>query len=137
MRTSICQLMPKETENSIRPVSSAHYSHWYDSFKAGHVQRLRADWSISEVAKVVVHETATKQILGLNFGTFVSLVLGIFLICCVCVVGVIICVFRKEAQQRQLETEAHLGTPHSMVVGQSPYPSKPELSNCSYFSNTN
>ncbi|PRD32279.1 UNVERIFIED_CONTAM: hypothetical protein NCL1_20969 [Trichonephila clavipes] len=67
-------------------------------------------------------ETATKQILGLNFGTFVSLVLGIFLICCVCVVGVIICVFRKEAQQRQLETEAHLGTPHSMVVGQSPYP---------------
>ncbi|GFY51192.1 uncharacterized protein TNIN_406911 [Trichonephila inaurata madagascariensis] len=70
-------------------------------------------------------ETATKQILGLNFGTFVSLVLGIFLICCVCVVGVIICVFRKEAQQRQLETEAHLGTPHSMVVGQSPYPTEP------------
>ncbi|GIY48404.1 hypothetical protein CEXT_713391 [Caerostris extrusa] len=73
-------------------------------------------------------ESATKQILGLNFGTFVSLVLGIFLICCVCVVGVIICVFRKEAQQRQLETEAHLGTPHSMVVGQSPYPTDPPFS---------
>ncbi|XP_035219892.1 uncharacterized protein LOC118192972 isoform X2 [Stegodyphus dumicola] len=73
-------------------------------------------------------ESATKQILGLNFGTFVSLVLGIFLICCVCVVGVIIWVFRKEAAQRQLETEAQLGTPHSMVVGQQ-FPSKTEFSN--------
>lgn len=82
---------------------------------------------------IVPDETATKQILGLNFGTFWSLVLGLFLICCVCVVGVIICVFRKEAQQRQLETEAHLGTPHSVVVGQSPYPSKTEFPN-SFFS---
>lgn len=81
------------------------------------------------IVVIVPDETATKQILGLNFGTFWSLVLGLFLICCVCVVGVIICVFRKEAQQRQLETEAHLGTPHSVVVGQSPYPSKTEFPN--------
>ncbi|XP_015926834.1 uncharacterized protein [Parasteatoda tepidariorum] len=74
-------------------------------------------------------ETATNQIMGLNFGTFVSLVLGTFLLCCVCIVGVIICVFRKEQQQRQLETEAQFsGTPHSMVIGQQPYSTQPTFS---------
>ncbi|KAG8196203.1 hypothetical protein JTE90_007930 [Oedothorax gibbosus] len=65
-------------------------------------------------------ETATKQILGLNFGTFVSLALGTFLICCVCVVAVIACVFRKEARQRQLDNT------RSVVVGQ--YPTEPSFS---------
>ncbi|GFV99901.1 uncharacterized protein TNCV_5082601 [Trichonephila clavipes] len=47
MRTSIWQLLPKEqTEHSIRPVSSALFSYWYDSFKTDRVQTLRAHWSI-------------------------------------------------------------------------------------------
>ncbi|GFU37765.1 hypothetical protein TNCV_1466301 [Trichonephila clavipes] len=48
MRTAIfgsyCQ--KKQTEHSIRPVSSALFSYRYDNFKADHVQTLRADWSI-------------------------------------------------------------------------------------------
>ncbi|GFV86706.1 uncharacterized protein TNCV_3964361 [Trichonephila clavipes] len=34
------------TAHSIKPVSSALISHWYDSFKADCVQTLRANWSI-------------------------------------------------------------------------------------------
>ncbi|GFX71729.1 uncharacterized protein TNCV_4131751 [Trichonephila clavipes] len=41
---SYCQ--KKQTEHSIRPVSSALFSYRYDSFKAGRVQTLRAHWSI-------------------------------------------------------------------------------------------
>ncbi|GFT26638.1 uncharacterized protein TNCV_3604471 [Trichonephila clavipes] len=41
---SYCQ--KKQTENSIRPVSSALFSYRYDSFKADRVQTLRAHWSI-------------------------------------------------------------------------------------------
>ncbi|GFY10579.1 transposable element Tcb1 transposase [Trichonephila clavipes] len=48
MRTGIigsyCQ--KKQTEHSIRPVSSALFSYRYDSFKADRVQTLRAHWSI-------------------------------------------------------------------------------------------
>ncbi|GFT95945.1 uncharacterized protein TNCV_312661 [Trichonephila clavipes] len=48
MRTGIlgsyCQ--KKQTEHSIRPVSSALFSYRYDSFKADRVQMLRARWSI-------------------------------------------------------------------------------------------
>ncbi|GFX31346.1 uncharacterized protein TNCV_2061641 [Trichonephila clavipes] len=47
MRTGIfgsyCQ--KKQTEHSIRPVSSALLSYRYDSFKADRVQMLRAHWS--------------------------------------------------------------------------------------------
>ncbi|GFS75697.1 hypothetical protein TNCV_3424451 [Trichonephila clavipes] len=48
MRIVIWQFLPKkkQMEHSTRPVSSALISHWYDSFKADHVQTLRADWSI-------------------------------------------------------------------------------------------
>ncbi|GFU25469.1 transposable element Tcb1 transposase [Trichonephila clavipes] len=46
MRTGIfgsyCQ--KKQTEYSIRPVSSALFSHQYDSLKADRVHTLRADW---------------------------------------------------------------------------------------------
>ncbi|GFS74122.1 uncharacterized protein TNCV_3280781 [Trichonephila clavipes] len=35
----------KQTEHSIRPVSSALFSYQYDSFKADRVQTLRAHWS--------------------------------------------------------------------------------------------
>ncbi|GFW33429.1 uncharacterized protein TNCV_2795961 [Trichonephila clavipes] len=41
---SYCQ--KKQTEHSIRPVSSALFSYWYDSFKADRVQTLRTHWSI-------------------------------------------------------------------------------------------
>ncbi|GFX81631.1 uncharacterized protein TNCV_4644711 [Trichonephila clavipes] len=41
---SYCQ--KKQTEYSIRPVSSALFSYQYDSFKTDHVQTLRAHWSI-------------------------------------------------------------------------------------------
>ncbi|GFV03675.1 transposable element Tc1 transposase [Trichonephila clavipes] len=41
---SYCQ--KKQTEHSIRPVSSALFSYQYDSFKADHVQTLRAHRSI-------------------------------------------------------------------------------------------
>ncbi|GFV99536.1 uncharacterized protein TNCV_5079001 [Trichonephila clavipes] len=41
---SYCQ--KKQTEHSIRPVSSAFFSSRYDSFKAHRVQTLRAHWSI-------------------------------------------------------------------------------------------
>ncbi|GFT28085.1 transposable element Tcb1 transposase [Trichonephila clavipes] len=41
---SYCQ--KKQTEHSIRPVSSALFSYRYDSFKADRVQTLRAHWSI-------------------------------------------------------------------------------------------
>ncbi|GFU51173.1 uncharacterized protein TNCV_966631 [Trichonephila clavipes] len=42
----IRQLLPKETDvHSIRPVSSALFSYRYDSFKADHLQTLRAHWS--------------------------------------------------------------------------------------------
>ncbi|GFV29560.1 uncharacterized protein TNCV_1340901 [Trichonephila clavipes] len=41
---SYCQ--KKQTEPSIRPVSSALFSYRYDSFKTDHVQTLRAQWSI-------------------------------------------------------------------------------------------
>ncbi|GFY09538.1 transposable element Tcb1 transposase [Trichonephila clavipes] len=48
MKTGIfgsdCQ--KKQTEQSIRPVSSALFSYRYDSFKADRVQTLRAYWSI-------------------------------------------------------------------------------------------
>ncbi|GFY12438.1 uncharacterized protein TNCV_1798601 [Trichonephila clavipes] len=48
MRTGIfgsyCQ--KKQTEHSIRPVSSALFSYRYNSFKANRVQTLRAHWSI-------------------------------------------------------------------------------------------
>ncbi|GFX95459.1 uncharacterized protein TNCV_3685111 [Trichonephila clavipes] len=48
MRTGIfgsyCQ--KKQTEHSIRPVSSSVFSYRYDSFKADRVQTLRAHWSI-------------------------------------------------------------------------------------------
>ncbi|GFV47302.1 uncharacterized protein TNCV_4829581 [Trichonephila clavipes] len=48
MRTGIfgsyCQ--KKQTEHSIRSVSSALFSYLYDSFKADHVQTLGALWSI-------------------------------------------------------------------------------------------
>ncbi|GFT89974.1 uncharacterized protein TNCV_4592761 [Trichonephila clavipes] len=40
---SYCQKKP--TEHSIRPISSALFSHRYDSFKADRVQTLRAHWS--------------------------------------------------------------------------------------------
>ncbi|GFV91845.1 transposable element Tcb1 transposase [Trichonephila clavipes] len=47
MRTGIWQLLPKkQTEHSIRPVSSALFSYRYDSFKTGREQTLRAHWSI-------------------------------------------------------------------------------------------
>ncbi|GFT01678.1 uncharacterized protein TNCV_4205061 [Trichonephila clavipes] len=36
----------KQTEHSIRPVSSALFSYRYDSFKADRVHTLRAHWSI-------------------------------------------------------------------------------------------
>ncbi|GFX76361.1 uncharacterized protein TNCV_593241 [Trichonephila clavipes] len=36
----------KQTEHSIRPVSSALLSYRYDSFKADHEQTLRAQWSL-------------------------------------------------------------------------------------------
>ncbi|GFV94401.1 uncharacterized protein TNCV_3352391 [Trichonephila clavipes] len=42
--SSYCQ--KKQTEHSIRPVSSAPFSYRYDSFKANRVQTLRAHWSI-------------------------------------------------------------------------------------------
>ncbi|GFS63789.1 uncharacterized protein TNCV_1128191 [Trichonephila clavipes] len=45
---SYCQ--KKQTEHSIRPVSSALFSYRYDSFKADRVQTLRAHWSISGMA---------------------------------------------------------------------------------------
>ncbi|GFV22128.1 uncharacterized protein TNCV_2065931 [Trichonephila clavipes] len=35
----------KQTEHSIRPVSSALFSYRYDSFKGDRVQTLRAYWS--------------------------------------------------------------------------------------------
>ncbi|GFU35413.1 uncharacterized protein TNCV_3641081 [Trichonephila clavipes] len=41
---SYCQ--KKQTEHSIRPVSSALFSYRYDSFKADRVHTLRAHWSI-------------------------------------------------------------------------------------------
>ncbi|GFX23224.1 uncharacterized protein TNCV_4560061 [Trichonephila clavipes] len=41
---SYCQM--KQTEHSIRPVSSALFSYRYDSFKADRVQTLRAHWTI-------------------------------------------------------------------------------------------
>ncbi|GFX97262.1 uncharacterized protein TNCV_1076331 [Trichonephila clavipes] len=41
---SYCQ--KKQTEHGIRPVSSALFSYRYDSFKADHVQTLRAHWSV-------------------------------------------------------------------------------------------
>ncbi|GFW41931.1 HTH_Tnp_Tc3_2 domain-containing protein [Trichonephila clavipes] len=41
---SYCQ--KKQAEHRIRPVSSALFSYRYDSFKADHVQTLRAHWSI-------------------------------------------------------------------------------------------
>ncbi|GFU52267.1 uncharacterized protein TNCV_3052861 [Trichonephila clavipes] len=41
---SYCQ--KKQTEHSIRPVSSALFSYRYDSFKADSVQTLTAHWSI-------------------------------------------------------------------------------------------
>ncbi|GFW39292.1 uncharacterized protein TNCV_1832781 [Trichonephila clavipes] len=41
-----CYSQNKQTEHSIRPVSSALFSYRYDSFKADHVQTLRAHWSI-------------------------------------------------------------------------------------------
>ncbi|GFW68172.1 uncharacterized protein TNCV_1880541 [Trichonephila clavipes] len=48
MRTGIfgsyCQ--KKQTEHSIRPVSSALFSYRYDSFQADRVQTLKAHWSI-------------------------------------------------------------------------------------------
>ncbi|GFU43683.1 cubilin [Trichonephila clavipes] len=47
MRTGIWQLLPKkQTEHSIRPVSSALFSYRCDSFKADRMQMLRAHWSI-------------------------------------------------------------------------------------------
>ncbi|GFY17815.1 uncharacterized protein TNCV_1075501 [Trichonephila clavipes] len=36
----------KQTEHSIRPVSSALFSYRYDSFKADRLQTLRAHWTI-------------------------------------------------------------------------------------------
>ncbi|GFT25920.1 uncharacterized protein TNCV_2807621 [Trichonephila clavipes] len=51
MRTGIWQLLPKkQTEHSIRPVSSALFSYRYDSFKADRVQTLGAHWSICSQA---------------------------------------------------------------------------------------
>ncbi|GFX84963.1 transposable element Tcb1 transposase [Trichonephila clavipes] len=41
---SYCQ--KKQTDHSIRPVSSALFSYLYDSFKADRVQTLKAHWSI-------------------------------------------------------------------------------------------
>ncbi|GFT23679.1 uncharacterized protein TNCV_3511461 [Trichonephila clavipes] len=41
---SYCQ--KKQTERSIRPVSSALFSYRCDNFKADHIQTLRAHWSI-------------------------------------------------------------------------------------------
>ncbi|GFS49022.1 uncharacterized protein TNCV_3382911 [Trichonephila clavipes] len=46
MSTGIWQLLPKETEHSNRPVTSAPFSFRYDSFKADRVQMLRAHSSI-------------------------------------------------------------------------------------------
>ncbi|GFW80340.1 uncharacterized protein TNCV_2944731 [Trichonephila clavipes] len=46
---SYCQ--KKQTEHSIRPVSSALFSYRYDSFKADRVQTLRAHWYISSYAR--------------------------------------------------------------------------------------
>ncbi|GFT63560.1 uncharacterized protein TNCV_870271 [Trichonephila clavipes] len=45
---SYCQ--KKQTEHSIRLVSSALFSYRYDSFKADRVQTLRAHWSIGSQA---------------------------------------------------------------------------------------
>ncbi|GFW55836.1 uncharacterized protein TNCV_122201 [Trichonephila clavipes] len=41
-----CYCQKKQTEHSIRPVSSVLFSYRYDSFKADRVQTLRAHWSI-------------------------------------------------------------------------------------------
>ncbi|GFW43570.1 transposable element Tcb1 transposase [Trichonephila clavipes] len=54
---SYCQ--KKQTEHSIRPVSSALFSYRYDSFKADRVQTLRARWSISRRPVRCVPLTAT------------------------------------------------------------------------------
>ncbi|GFV45302.1 uncharacterized protein TNCV_2037551 [Trichonephila clavipes] len=45
---SYCQ--KKQTEHSIRPVSSVLFSYRYDSFKADCVQTLRAHWSMCSYA---------------------------------------------------------------------------------------
>ncbi|GFW87515.1 hypothetical protein TNCV_1301601 [Trichonephila clavipes] len=42
----LCYCQKKQTEHSIRPVSSAIFSYRYDSFKADRIQTLRAHWSI-------------------------------------------------------------------------------------------
>ncbi|GFY07812.1 hypothetical protein TNCV_4287481 [Trichonephila clavipes] len=60
MRTGIWQLLQKKhTEHSIRHVSSALFRYRYDSFKADHVQTLRAHWSISRRPVRCVPLTAT------------------------------------------------------------------------------
>ncbi|GFX96223.1 uncharacterized protein TNCV_2291111 [Trichonephila clavipes] len=50
MRTSIYIFgsyhQKKQTEHTIRPVSSALFSYRYNSFKADRIQTLRAHWSI-------------------------------------------------------------------------------------------
>ncbi|GFW82780.1 transposable element Tcb2 transposase [Trichonephila clavipes] len=50
VKSYCCQ--KKQTEHSIRPVSSALFSYRYDSFKADRVQTLRAHWSIHWCAKI-------------------------------------------------------------------------------------
>ncbi|GFV54357.1 uncharacterized protein TNCV_4585871 [Trichonephila clavipes] len=49
----VWQLLPKETDSrrqkkrhSNKPVSSAIFLHWYDSFKTDCIHTLRTDWSI-------------------------------------------------------------------------------------------
>ncbi|GFV89980.1 transposable element Tcb1 transposase [Trichonephila clavipes] len=57
---SYCQ--KKQTEHSIRPVSSALFSYRYDSFKADRVQTLRAHWSICSTDLHVQSVTMTGHI---------------------------------------------------------------------------
>ncbi|GFT46395.1 HTH_Tnp_Tc3_2 domain-containing protein [Trichonephila clavipes] len=54
---SYCQ--KKQTEHNIRPVSSALFSYWYDSFKADRVQTHKAHWSLCSWPVRCVPLTAT------------------------------------------------------------------------------
>ncbi|GFW58108.1 cubilin [Trichonephila clavipes] len=49
----------KQTEHSIRPVSSALFSYRYDSFKADRIETLRAHWSICSAPGTRYHQENT------------------------------------------------------------------------------
>ncbi|GFW56007.1 transposable element Tcb1 transposase [Trichonephila clavipes] len=61
---SYCQ--KKQTEHSIRPVSSALFSYWYDSFKADRIQTLRAHWSICSFS---LHSDSCRTLIWRASGT--------------------------------------------------------------------